>query len=89
VLVASRRMTPPAPRRSVVLLPLALRTSGRGAQGVVPVLGPCRRPLAHDGLGARVRLLHLRPQLVTAGVVVEAAMHERLPCQPLVDLPTR
>jgi len=41
----------------VVLLPLTLRATGRGAQGVVPVLRPRRRPLAHDGLGARVRLL--------------------------------
>jgi len=47
-----------------------------GAQGVVPVLGPVRRPLPHNGLDARVRLLHLCPQLVAAGVVVEAAMYK-------------
>jgi len=32
-----------------------------GAQGVVPILGPGRGPLALDGLGARGRLRHLRP----------------------------
>jgi len=37
-----------------ILGPLLL--SALGAQGVVPVLGPGRGPLAHDRLGARVRL---------------------------------
>ncbi len=38
---------------------------------------------------ARVRVFHLCPQLVTARVVVEAALPEGLPCQPLLDLPGR
>ncbi len=44
---------------------------------------------AHDSLGARVRVPHLLPQLVAAGVVVEAAMDERAPGQLLVDVPAQ
>ncbi len=66
-------VTPVTARHPVVLLPLPLRTSGYSAQRVVPVLRASRRPLTYDGLGARVRLLHLLPQLVTARVIVEAA----------------
>jgi hypothetical protein len=60
-----------------------------GAQGVVPILRPGRRPLAHDGLGARIRLLDLRLQEIATRVVVEAAMDQRAPGQPLLDLPAR
>ncbi len=42
--------------RPVVLLAQAPHSLRRGAQRVVPVLGPGWRPLAHDGLGARFRL---------------------------------
>ncbi len=87
VLVATRRMAPARP--PVVLLPRPLRASGRGTQGVVPVLRAGRGPLTHDGLGTRIRLLDLLPQLIAARVVVEAAMHQRAPGQARVDLPAR
>ncbi len=66
-------MASAATRHPVVLLPLVLPLLAPldGAQRVVPVLGPGWRPLAHDGLGARVRLLDLLPQLISADVVVE------------------
>jgi len=50
-----------------------------GAQRVVPVLRAGRGPLALDSLGAGVRLRHLLPERGAAGVVVEAALHERPP----------
>ncbi len=82
--VAPWRVVPAAPRRPVVLLPLALalHTFGRGAQRVIPILRPSWGALPHDGLDARGRLLHLLPHLIAAGVVVEVRRTNTPPALP-------
>jgi len=66
----------------------ALHAPLGGVQRVVPILRAGRGLLAHDGLGARVRPLHLRSQLGAARVVVESAV-DSAPGQPLLDLSAR